>query len=97
MATRLESGKAIPSSWRPPVSIEDGWLDINGNPLTEAAKVTERFRRTNYGNLEIDVTVDDTKAYTRSWTVKVKQSLMLDTELIEFICLDRDAQHYVGK
>ena len=77
--------------------IEDGWLDINGNPLTEAAKVTERFRRTNYGNLEIDVTVDDTKAYTRPWTVKVKQSLMLDTELIEFICLDRDAQHYIGK
>jgi hypothetical protein len=76
--------------------IEDGWLDINGNPLTEAAKVTERFRRVNYGNLEIDVTVNDPKAYTRPWTVKVKQSIMLDTDLIEFICLDRDASHYIG-
>ena len=76
--------------------IDDGWLDINGNPLTGAAKVTERFRRVNYGNLEIDVTVDDPKAYTRPWTVKVKQRIMPDTELIEFICQDRDAPHYVG-
>ena len=76
--------------------IEDVWLDINGNPLTEAAKVTERFRRVNYGNLEIDVTVDDPKAYTRPWTVKVKQRILLDTELIEFICIDKDATHYVS-
>ena len=76
--------------------IEDGWLDINGNPLTESAKVTERFRRMNYGNLEIEVTVDDSNAYTRPWTVKVKQRIMLDTELIEFICQDKDAPHYVG-
>ena len=75
---------------------DDGWLDINGNPLTEAAKVTERFRRVNYGNLEIDVTVDDPKAYSRPWTVKVKQRIVLDAELIEFICIDKDAQHYVG-
>ena len=76
--------------------IDDGWLDINGNPLTESAKVTERFRRMNYGNLEIEVTVDDSNAYTRPWTVKVKQRIMLDTELIEFICQDKDAPHYVG-
>ncbi len=76
--------------------IEDVWLDINGNPLTEAAKVTERFRRVNYGNLEIDVTVDDPKAYTRPWTVKLKQRILLDTELIEFICIDKDATHYVS-
>ncbi len=76
--------------------IEDGWLDINGNPLTEAAKVTERFRRVSYGNLEIDVTVDDPKAYARPWTVKVKQRILLDSELMEFICIDKDAVHYVG-
>lgn len=76
--------------------IDDGWLDINGNPLTADAKVTERFGRVNYGNLEIDVTVDDPKAYTRPWTVKVKQRIVVDAELIEFICIDKDAQHYVG-
>jgi hypothetical protein len=76
--------------------IDDGWLDINGNPFTNAAKVTEKFRRVNFGTLEIEVTVDDPKAYTRPWTVKVNQRSMLDTELIEFICEDRDATHYVG-
>ena len=76
--------------------IDDGWLDINGNPFTNAAKVTEKFRRVNFGTLEIEVTVDDPKAYTRPWTVKVNQRIMLDTELIEFICEDRDATHYVG-
>lgn len=76
--------------------IDDGWLDINGNPFTNAAKVTEKFRRVNFGTLEIEVTVDDPKAYTRPWTVKVNQRILLDTELIEFICEDRDATHYVG-
>ena len=72
------------------------WLDINGNPLTGAGKVTERFRRVNYGTLEIEVTVDDPKAYTRPWTIKVTQRIAPDTELNEFICEDRDAPHYVG-
>jgi hypothetical protein len=72
------------------------WLDVRGSPMTDAAKVTERFRRPNFGNLEISITVDDPKAYTKPWTVKVNQRIMLDTELIEFICQDRDASHYVG-
>jgi hypothetical protein len=67
---------------------DDGWLDIIGNPLTDAAKLTERFRRPNYGTLEIDVTIDDPKAYTKPWTVRVNQRLMLDGELMEFICLE---------
>jgi hypothetical protein len=72
------------------------WLDIDGNPLTEEAKVTERFRRPNFGTLEIDVSIDDPKAYTHPFTVRVNQRIMVDTELIEFICEDRDATHYVG-
>jgi len=75
---------------------DEGWLDINGNPLTTAAKTIERFRRPNFGNLEIDITIDDPKAYTKPFTVRVNQRIMLDTELIEFICEDRDATHYVG-
>lgn len=76
--------------------IDGGWLDVRGSPLTEAARVTERFRRPNYGTLEIEITVDDPKAYTKPWTVKVSQRILPDTELIEFICEDRDATHYVG-
>jgi len=67
---------------------DEGWLDIIGNPMTDAAKLTERFRRPNFGTLEIDVTIDDPKAYTRPWTVRVNQRILLDTELMEFICLE---------
>jgi hypothetical protein len=69
---------------------DDGWLDIIGNPLTDAAKLTERFRRPSFGTLEIDVTIDDAKAYTRQWTVRVNQRILLDTDLIEFICHEND-------
>ena len=67
---------------------DGGWLDIIGNPLTDAARMTERFRRPNFGTLEIDITIDDPKAYTKPWTVRVNQRVMLDGELIEFICLE---------
>jgi hypothetical protein len=67
---------------------DDGWLDIIGNPLTDAARLTERFRRPNFGTLEIDVTVDDPKAYTKPWTVRVNQRLMPESELMEFVCLE---------
>src|SRR5262245_59486856 len=46
---------------------EGSWLDNNGHPHTEALKTTERFHRTNFGHLELEVTVDDSKAYTRPW------------------------------
>jgi len=67
---------------------DDGWLDIIGNPLTDAAKLTERFRRPNFGTLEIDVTIDDPKADTKPWTVRVNQRIMVDSEVMEFICLE---------
>jgi len=75
---------------------DGGWLDVRGSPLTDSARVIERFRRPNYGSLELEITVDDPKAYTKPWTVKVNQRVMPDTELIEFICQDREATHYVG-
>jgi hypothetical protein len=56
--------------------------------MTDAARVTERFRRVNYGRMEIDITVDDPKAYTRPWTVRHNQQIILDEELIEFVCLE---------
>ena len=78
------------------VGFRDGlWLDTGGSPLTDAAKVTEKFRRLNYGTMEIDLTVDDAKAYTKPWSIKVKQILAPDTELLDYICLEneRDVKH----
>ena len=76
---------------------DGGWLDVNGAPLTDAAKVTERFRRVSYGQLEIDVTVNDPKAYTKPWTARtIRQQLMPGDELIEFICAENEksSQHF---
>jgi hypothetical protein len=67
---------------------DDGWLDIAGNPMTSAAKVTERFNRVNFGRMDIDVTIDDPKAYTRPWTVRVRQRLLVDQEMMEMICAE---------
>jgi hypothetical protein len=66
------------------------WLDINGSPLTEDGKLIERFRRTHYGTMEIEVTVEDPKAYTSPWTVRFNQRIMPNAELIEFICAEND-------
>ena len=69
---------------------DGGWLDVNGSPLTDAGKMTERFRRVNVRHARDRVTVDDPKAYTRPWTVKVTQRLMPDDELIEFVCQENE-------
>ena len=65
---------------------DDGWLDVRGSPLTDQAKITERFRRVGYGKLEIDITIEDPKAYTKPFTVRVNQQIAPDDEIIEFIC-----------
>jgi hypothetical protein len=67
-------------------SANDGWLDVRGSPFSEQAKFTERFHRPSFGRLEIDVTVDDPKSYTKPFTVRINQQILADTELIEFIC-----------
>jgi hypothetical protein len=80
--------------------LRDGtWLDRNGSPLTEAAKMTEKYRRVNFGNLEIEVTIDDAKAYTKPWSVVLHQILMPDTDLLDYYCNDneKDSVHAVGR
>jgi hypothetical protein len=61
--------------------------------------VTERFRRLNFGKLEIEITVDDPKAYTAPWTIKLNQPIVLDTELLDYICAEneRDSPHFTAK
>ena len=78
---------------------DDSWADAHGSPLTASGKVTERIRRPNYGLLEIEITVDDPKAYTAPWTVHLTQRILLNSELLEFICVDNEKSrpHLVGK
>jgi hypothetical protein len=76
---------------------DDVWLDVEGSPLTNAGKMTERMRRVNYGTLQTDITIEDPTAYTKPFTVRVNHTVMPDDDLIEFVCEERDAIHYVGK
>src|SRR6202451_2508198 len=59
------------------------WMDTNGHPITEAAHVTERFRRKDFGHMDIQITIDDPKAYTKPWTVTETPSLLGGTDLVE--------------
>jgi hypothetical protein len=78
---------------------DHGWIDTEkGRPQTEALHVTERFRRVDFGHMEIGITIDDPKAYTKPWTVKLNVHLVPDTELLETVCENqRGIEHLVGK
>jgi len=69
---------------------DDTWIDWNGSVVTQAAKVREQIRRPDFGHLEIQVTVDDPKAYTKPWTVTLKQRIVVDADLIDEVCLENE-------
>ena len=66
------------------------WLDATGNPLTDAARITERFRRPDFGHLDVEITVDDPKAYTQPFTITLRQVIKLDTDLLDYVCTDNE-------
>jgi hypothetical protein len=67
---------------------DDLWMDMRGTPLTSAATLTERLTRPTFGRLNVELTIDDPKAYLRPWTVRLSQSFAADMELVEEICLE---------
>ncbi len=75
------------------------WLDHDGHPHTEALRTTERYRRRNFGNLDLDVTFSDPGAYARPWTVAVRAELAADTEMLEWVCNENGSSfvHWVGR
>lgn len=78
---------------------DKGWLDARGHPHTDALRVTERFRRPDFGHIELSATIDDPKAYSRPWTVRIPIELVPDTEVLEQVCNEneKDVPHLVGK
>ena len=75
------------------------WLDHDGHPHTEGLRMTERYRRRDFGNLELEVTLSDPGAYTRPWTMAVHAELAADTEMIEWVCNDSShgVERWVGR
>ena len=80
-ATRPRAGKATRWWSRPRASATTCGSTRGGSPMSDVAKMTERIRRPNYGTLEIELTIDDPKNYTRPFTVNLTQHIELDTEL----------------
>jgi hypothetical protein len=75
------------------------WLDARGHTHSDALHLTERFRRLDFGHMEVQMTVDDPKTYTKPFTIKLKQRLLPDTDLLESFCAEneRDLVHIEGK
>ncbi len=75
------------------------WLDQAGHPATTSLHVTERFQRRDLGHLNIAATIDDPRAYTKPWSYTQPLSLMVDTELIEYVCNENNGAipHLQGK
>lgn len=76
--------------------MDDGWLDLRGSPITNKGKITEKFRRPNYGTLELEEFIEDPTVYTKPFSARLNYRISTDTQLLEFVCLDKDASHYVG-
>jgi len=79
--------------------VGDNWIDNSGHPGTEAMRLTERFHRRDFGHIDLLMTIDDSKAYTKPWNVHLVFNLTPDTELIEYVCdeNEKDVGHLVGK
>ena len=66
------------------------WLDQAGHPESDAMIITERFRRRDFGHMDMAMIIDDRKMYTRPWTINAEFILQADTELLEFICEENE-------
>jgi len=72
---------------------DDLWIDTDGSPMSDAAKMTEKIRRPNFGSLEIQVTIDDPKTYTKPFTVTLSEQLEADTEIVDEFCLEGEKDY----
>jgi hypothetical protein len=72
---------------------DDTWIDTWGSPMSDVAKMTEKIRRPNFGSIEIEVTVDDPKVYTKPFTVTLSEQFEADTELVDEFCAEGEKDY----
>jgi hypothetical protein len=72
---------------------DDLWADTWGSPMSDAAKMTEKFHRKNFGTMDIEVTIDDPKVYTKPFTVTLSEALEPDTELVDEFCAEGEKDY----
>jgi len=76
---------------------DQSWIDTIGHPHTEMLHITERFHRVDLGHLEIEFTIEDPPTYAKPWVINRVADLNTKDEIGEYVCIDRDAAHLVGK
>ena len=74
---------------------DQGWLDAMGHPQSEALRIRERFHRRDFGHMDLELTIDDPKMYTRAFTVKTTEVLIPDSDVLEYVCTEneKDRKH----
>jgi hypothetical protein len=74
---------------------DKAWLDILGHPRSEALHLTERYRRRDFGHLDLQMTFDDPKMYTKPFSIQVTHVLVPDSDILEYFCAEneRDRAH----
>jgi hypothetical protein len=65
-------------------------LDGFGHPRSEALRLQERFHRRDFGHMDVQITVDDPKLYTKPITVKVTEILLPDSDVLESVCNENE-------
>jgi hypothetical protein len=78
---------------------DKSWLDSMGHAHSEAMRVVERYRRRDFGHLDVEITIDDPKMYVKPFTIKVTHLLQADTDILEYFCAEneKDRLHTAAK
>ena len=66
------------------------WLDAIGHPQSEALRIVERYRRRDFGHMDVEMTFDDPQMYTKPFTIKFTQELQADSDIFEYICNENE-------
>ena len=74
------------------------WLDAFGHPRSESIHITERYRRRDFGHMDLEMTFNDPKYYTRPFTIKTGLNLVPDSDLLEYVCNENEKDRpHLGK
>jgi hypothetical protein len=69
---------------------DKSWLDMSGHPHSEALRIVERYRRRDFGHLDVEITLDDPQMYTKPFTIKFTQELVADADIFEYFCNENE-------
>jgi hypothetical protein len=74
------------------------WLDAIGHPQSEALRIVERYRRRDFGHMDVEMTFDDPTLYTTPFTIKFTQDLLADSDVFEYFCNENEKDRgHIGK